>query len=218
MDVLTNLFQIVLHLDRYLGEVITQYGGWTYGILSAVIFMETGLVVTPFLPGDSLLFAAGAVAATGALRVSALWPLLFAAAVLGDNTNYWIGRYVGPRAFRADTRWFKREYLERAHQFYEKYGGKTVTLARFLPILRTFAPFVAGIGRMDYRHFIFFSLLGGTLWTGSFILGGYFFGNLPFVKANFTYVILAIIVISLAPTFIEVIRHRRGTPSAPTEP
>jgi membrane-associated protein len=173
-----------------------------------IIFLETGLVITPFLPGDSLLFAAGAFAALGALNVWVLFVLLSVAAILGDTVNYWIGHYIGPRAFSGNIRFLKKEYLDRTHAFYEKYGGKTIILARFIPIIRTFAPFVAGIGAMTYSKFIVYNVVGGIAWVGIFLFGGYFFGNLPFVKDNFTIVILAIIGISVLPGVIEYLRER----------
>jgi membrane-associated protein len=186
--------------------IIQQYGVWTYLLLFLVVFLETGIVVTPFLPGDSLLFAAGTFAALGSLEVGWLWGLLFVAAVLGDTVNYRIGYTIGPRAFHGQNRFFKKEHLERTQQFYERYGGKTIFLARFIPIIRTFAPFVAGIGRMSYTRFVFFNVFGGFVWTVVFIFGGYYFGNIPLVKKNFTLVILAIIVLSLLPPVIEFLR------------
>jgi membrane-associated protein len=211
MEFLSGLVDVVLHLDKHLVEIVGQYGAWTYGILTLIIFLETGVVVTPFLPGDSLLFAAGALAATGSLEVVLLWLLLTVAAILGDTANYWIGHAVGPRAFTSRSRFLKREHLERTHAFYEKHGGKTIVLARFIPIVRTFAPFVAGIGRMSYRRFVAYNIGGGILWTTLFIFGGYFFGNLPVVKQNFSLVILAIIALSVAPAVVEFVKARRGT-------
>lgn len=205
-----NLIDLFLHLDEHLANVIRTYGTWTYIILFTIIFLETGVVVTPFLPGDSLLFAAGALAATGAMDVTWLFVLLAIAAILGDTVNYWIGHYIGPRAFSGNVRFLKKEYLDRTHQFYEKYGGKAIVLARFVPIVRTFAPFVAGVGSMTYGKFIFYNVFGGILWCVLFIFGGYFFGNLPFVKKNFEFVIIAIILLSLLPPVIEFIQeHRR---------
>jgi membrane-associated protein len=206
---MSHLIDVFLHLDMYLATVIQQYGIWMYGILFVVVFLETGVVVTPFLPGDSLLFAAGALCARGELAVGWLFLLLFAAAVLGDTVNYSIGHLVGPRAFQGQNRFFKREHLTRTHQFYERHGGKTIVLARFIPIIRTFAPFVAGIGRMSYGRFVAYNILGGLLWTALFVFGGYYFGNQPVVKRNFTYVILAIIVISLLPLGIEFVQNYR---------
>jgi membrane-associated protein len=209
MDLLHAAADIFLHLDRHLGAVIESYGRWTYGLLAAIIFLETGVVATPFLPGDSLLFAAGAFAGLGSLDPIVLWLLLASAAIAGDTTNYWIGRAIGPRIFSRDVWWAKREYLLRTESFYERHGGKTIILARFAPIVRTFAPFVAGIGRMPYRRFLAFSVVGGFTWVGLFVGAGYFFGNLAVVRDNFSLVILAIIVISLMPLVIEGLRARR---------
>lgn len=207
---LETLVEFILHLDRHIDAVVVQYGSWAYALLFAVIFAETGLVLTPFLPGDSLLFTVGALAARGSLSVSGLILLLAAAAIAGDTVNYWIGAAVGPRVFRAEgSRWLNRKHLDRTHQFYEKYGSITIVLARFVPIVRTFAPFVAGIGRMTYWRFLVYNVVGGIVWVVLFVLGGYFFGNLPVVRDNFTFVILAIIVISLVPPFLEFVRHRR---------
>ncbi len=201
---------IVLHLDQHLNVLIQNYGGWVYLILFLIIFCETGLVVTPFLPGDSLLFVVGTLAATGNLDVQLVLALLVTASFLGDNTNYWIGRVVGPKVFaKQESRLLNREYLNKAHAFYEKHGGKAIIFARFLPIIRTFAPFVAGIGRMAYQRFLAFSILGGISWIGFFVLGGYFFGNIPAVKQNLTLVMLAIIVISILPGMIKFLQHRR---------
>ena len=210
MELISKLIDIVVHLDRHLSALIQNYGLWTYGILFVVIFCETGLVVTPFLPGDSLLFAAGSFAALGALKVGWLFLILAAAAVIGDTVNYWIGHYAGPKAFHKEkARFFKKEYLERTHQFYEKYGGKTIIIARFIPIIRTFAPFVAGIGKMTYWKFISYNVIGGVGWVAIFVFGGYFFGNIPVVKRNFTIVIFAIIFISILPGIIEYFRHKK---------
>ncbi len=210
MEWITKIIDIVLHVDHYLAQIIASTGLWTYAILFIVIFIETGLVVTPFLPGDSLLFAAGALAATtGELNILALFGLLALAAVLGDTANYWIGHAIGPKAFSGNSRFFKKEYLERTHKFYEKHGGKTILLARFIPIIRTFAPFVAGIGEMTYSHFITYNVVGGILWTAIFIFGGYFFGNIPFVQQNFSLVVIAIILISVLPAVVEIIRSRQ---------
>lgn len=216
MEIINFLIDFILHLDQHLNEIIQNYGAWTYAILFLIIFMETGFVVTPFLPGDSLLFAAGTFAALGSLNVWLLWGLLFMAAVLGDTVNYWIGNKVGPRAFDQDIRFLKREYLEKTQAFYEKHGGKTIVLARFVPIVRTFAPFVAGVGTMKYGRFLIFNLAGAFLWTGIFIWLGYFFGNIPFVKENFELVIVAIIALSVVPMVIEYVRSkaRKQSPSA----
>jgi len=203
MELLLKFIDIFLHLDIHLKELIETYGFLTHFILFAIIFCETGLVVTPFLPGDSLLFAAGAFAAIGGLRIELLFPLLAMAAFLGDNLNYWIGSQIGAKAFTLNSRFLRREYLERTQRFYAQHGGKTVIIARFIPIVRTFAPFVAGIGAMRYSKFIGFSVLGSFLWMSVFLTGGYFFGNIPMVKRNFTLVILAIIVISVMPMALE---------------
>ncbi len=203
----TDLF---LHLDAHLADIINQYGVWTYALLFLIIFLETGVVITPFLPGDSLLFAAGALAATTeALNVYVLFILLSTAAILGDSVNYAIGHYIGPRAFSGNIRFLKKEHLERTHQFYEKYGGKTIVLARFIPIVRTFAPFVAGVGAMTYGHFIFYNVVGALLWCGLFVFGGYFFGNLPVVKENFGLVVIGIIIISVLPVVFEFVQNYR---------
>lgn len=208
MDFLNSVIDLFLHLDTHLNEIIINYGAWTYALLFLVIFLETGLVVTPFLPGDSVLFAAGTFAALGSLDVWILWLLLFAAAVLGDTVNYWIGHTIGPRAFEQNIRFLKREHLEKTQRFYDKHGGKTIILARFVPIVRTFAPFVAGVGTMAYPRFITFNVVGAFAWTVLFIFGGYFFGNIPFVRDNFEYVILAIILVSVLPMAYEFIRSR----------
>ena len=205
---LHTLVDLFLHLDRHLGEFVQAHGSWTYGFLFAIIFLETGVVVTPFLPGDSLLFACGALAATGSLRLSALFLLLTAAAVLGDNTNYFIGRAVGPRAFSGTIRFLKREYLMRTQAFYERHGRKTIFLARFAPIIRTFAPFVAGIGAMVYPRFLAYSVAGAICWVGSCLLAGYAFGNIPVVKNNFSLVVLGIVAVSLLPVFIGYFKRK----------
>jgi membrane-associated protein len=203
------LVDFLLHLDRHLAEAIRAYGAWTYGLLFAIVFLETGLVVTPFLPGDSLLFAAGSFAALGSLDLRLLFLLLSLAAVAGDTVNYAIGHYLGPKVFHyPKSRFFNPEHLRRTHVFYEKYGGKTIIIARFVPIVRTFAPFVAGIGAMSYPRFLSYNVLGGLLWVAVCLFAGYFFGNLPFVRKNFSLVILAIILISVLPAFVEYLRHR----------
>ena len=214
---LVNWFvDFVLHMDKHLDLIVRSMGVWSYAILFVVIFIETGVVVFPFLPGDSLLFAAGSIAALGALNVVGLYLVVAAAAILGDTVNYWIGHYIGPRVFSENTRWLKKEYLDRTHTFYEKYGGKTIFLARFVPIIRTFAPFVAGVGEMSYGHFLSYNVAGGLVWTALFTFGGYFFGNLPFVRNNFSLIIIAIVVISALPAVYEVIRARSsgGKPPA----
>lgn len=207
----------VIHLDKYLSMIINWAGVWTYAVLFVVIFIETGLVVTPFLPGDSLLFAAGTFAALGDLNPFLMWFLLSGAAILGDTANYWIGHFVGEKAFTSQSRLIKKEYLERTHAFYEKHGGKTIFLARFIPIIRTFAPFVAGIGRMRYGYFISYNVFGGLIWPGLFIFAGYFFGNVPIVKENFSLVIIAIIVISVIPAVVEALRGRKTPTKAEAE-
>ncbi|MFZ5902190.1 MAG: DedA family protein [Chloroflexota bacterium] len=207
MDFVTYLIDLFLHLDEYLAQIISQYGVWTYAILFFVIFMETGFVVTPFLPGDSLLFAAGTFAALGSLNVWLLVFLLMAAAILGDTVNYWIGHYLGDRAY--NIKWIKKEYLDKTHAFFEKHGGKTIFLARFVPIVRTFAPFVAGIGRMSYGFFFRWNVIGGITWVALFAFAGYFFGNIPFIKRNFEFVIIAIILVSVLPMVFEWLRARR---------
>jgi membrane-associated protein len=208
LEIISDIISFFLHLDTHLDQIIRDYGTWTYGILFLIIFMETGFVVTPFLPGDSLLFMAGTFAALGSLNVALLFLLLFVAAILGDTINYWIGHAIGPRVFERDYRFLKREYLERTQRFYEKHGGKTIVLARFVPIVRTFAPFVAGVGTMNYGRFIAFNVFGGFIWTAIFIFLGYFFGNIPFVRRNFELVIVAIILISVLPMVVEYIRSR----------
>jgi membrane-associated protein len=219
MELITQLIDFVLHIDEHLGEIIANYGTWTYFILFAIIFMETGLVVTPFLPGDSLLFAAGAIAATGALDVRVLFVLLATAAIVGDTVNYWVGKRLGPRVFEDDVRFFKRAYLVRTQQFYDKHGAKTIFLARFIPIVRTFAPFVAGVGTMRYGKFIVYNVVGALVWTSVFIFAGYFFGNIPIVRDNFGLVVIAIVLISVLPVGFELVRHRlRPTPKGVPEP
>ena len=209
MDLLTAFIDIVLHLDAHLLALTQEYGIWVYAILFLIIYSETGLVVMPFLPGDSLLFVAGALCGLGALQLEWLAPLLMLAAFGGDNTNYWIGRLIGLRLLRRTSGLIKREHVDKTHTFYEKHGGKTILFARFLPIIRTFAPFVAGVGLMNYRLFMLFSALGALIWIGSLTVAGYFFGNIPFIKNNLTLMILGIIVISFLPAIREFIRHRK---------
>ncbi len=213
MELFSNLIDLVIHLDEHLSVIIQNYGVWTYLFLFAIIFLETGVVITPFLPGDSLLFAAGTMAGLGALNVWVLFFSLSFAAILGDSVNYWIGHKIGPRAFSGNVRFLKKEYLDRTHEFYEKHGGKTIILARFVPIVRTFAPFVAGVGAMTYGRFITYNVVGGIAWVGLFTFLGYFFGNLPFVQNNFSFVVLAIIVISVLPGVYEFLRARYGPPT-----
>ncbi len=210
MELINKILDIALHLDRYLSAIIQQYGLWTYAILFLVIFVETGFVVMPFLPGDSLLFAAGTFAALGSFKVGWLILALSVAAVLGDTVNYWIGHCVGPKVFAKEkARFFKKEHLDRTHAFYEKHGGKTIIIARFVPIIRSFAPFVAGIGRMSYGRFIVYNVVGGVGWVVLLVGAGYFFGNIPVVKKNFSLAILAIIALSTVPIVTEYLRHRK---------
>ena len=210
MELLLKLIDIVLHVDRYLGDIIQEYGVWSYAIIFIIIFAETGFVVTPFLPGDSLLFAVGAFAAIGSFDPLLITVVISVAAVLGDTVNYWAGYFTGPKVFhREKSRFLKKEYLERTHEFYEKHGGKTIFLARFIPIIRTFAPFVAGIGKMTYGHFFAYNVVGGIVWPILFVGSGYFFGNIPIVKRYFSLVVLVIIILSVLPIIIEFIRMRR---------
>lgn len=211
MEFLTSIIDFILHIDKHLDEIVTDYQTWTYVVLFFVIFAETGFVVTPFLPGDSLLFATGAIVASenNDLGLWLMWLVLFVAAVLGDWVNYHVGNYIGPKAFSGKYKWLKKEYLIKTQDFYRKHGGKTIIYARFVPIVRTFAPFVAGIGVMPYNKFASYNIVGGLLWVTSFLFLGYFFGNLPFVRNNFTYVIFAIILLSVAPAIIELIREKK---------
>jgi membrane-associated protein len=219
MGPLTSLLLKFLHLDVYFKEIISQYGLWTYLLLFAIIFCETGLVVTPFLPGDSLLFVAGTFAADPAsgLNPWLLVLILSVAAILGDTANYWMGHYIGPKAFTEERRYLKKEYLDRTHRFYEKYGGMTIIIARFVPIVRTFAPFVAGIGAMNYTRFILYNIFGGIAWVATFIFAGYLFGNLHGVKENFAFVVMAIVLISVMPMAVEYWRARREAKKEKTE-
>jgi membrane-associated protein len=210
MEFIGQIVDFVLHIDVHLQEIIGKYGGLTYLILFLIVFAETGLVVTPILPGDSLLFAAGTFAALGSLDPFVLTGLLIVAAVVGDGVNYWIGHWVGPRAFSGKVRWLREDYLKRTEAFYERHGGKTIVMARFVPIVRTFAPFVAGVGRMHYGRFLAFNVVGAVLWVSICVTAGYFFGNLPFVRDNFSLVVLGIIGVSMIPLFVEWIRHRRA--------
>ena len=212
MDTLKTFIDIFLHLDKHLNTWATSLGGWLYAVLFAIIFCETGLVVTPFLPGDSLLFAVGALAALegSPIQIGLVMVVMFVAGVLGDAVNYSIGKRIGPKAFKSDSSWLlNKKHLERTQAFYEKHGGKTIIIARFMPIIRTFAPFVAGIGQMRYRRFAAFNVVGAALWVAIFTTAGYAFGNVPQVKRNFTYVIVAIIVLSVMPGVIEFVRERR---------
>ena len=209
MELLTNFIDLFVHLDDHLSNVIQNYGTWTYAILFVIIFCETGLVVTPFLPGDSLLFVVGTLAARGSLNLGGSVTLLAAAAIAGNTLNYYIGHLLAPRIFRGEKiKFLKQEYLDRTHKFFEKHGGKTIIITRFLPILRTFAPFLAGMGAMTYWRFTCYNIAGGILWVLAFVLGGYFFGNIPAVRENFTLVIFMIIIISMLPAVFEFFRHR----------
>jgi len=209
-----EIINFLLHFEQHLRAFIQNYGVWAYALLFAIIFCETGLVITPFLPGDSLLFAAGALAADGSLNIILLSFLLVIAAILGDTVNYWIGYLIGPRVFNEQVRFLKREYLVKTHEFYEKHGGKTIILARFIPIIRTFAPFVAGVGKMTYIRFISYNVIGGLLWVGLFVFAGYFFGNIPVVQKNFSLVIVAIIILSVLPAVYEYFQHRKEAQKA----
>ncbi|NIO38969.1 MAG: DedA family protein [Burkholderiales bacterium] len=210
MEVISWLLDLALNLDEHLTALVQDYGAWAYGILFLIIFLETGVVITPFLPGDSLLFVAGTIAAVGELNVHALSAFLIVAAILGDSVNYSIGRYLGPKVFQyEDSRFFKRAYLEYTRKFFDRHGGKTIVIARFVPIVRTYAPFVAGIGRLNYRRFLFFNVAGAVLWVVLLAYAGYFFGNLPIVRDNLTLAIMVIIALSIMPGVIEYWRHRR---------
>ncbi len=209
MEWILKIVNFILHVDTYLNDIITRYGAWTYGLLFFVIFMETGFVVTPFLPGDLLIFAAATFSARGALNPWFLFILLSIAAVGGDTANYWIGHTVGGKANTGEVKWIKKEYMDRTHAFFEKHGGKTIFLARFVPIIRTFAPFVAGVSKMSYGHFITWNLVGGVTWVATFTALGYFFGNIPFVQKNFELVIIAIVIISFIPAVVEALKARK---------
>jgi membrane-associated protein len=217
MEIIRQIVDFALHLDKHLSVIIQQYGIWTYAILFLVIFIETGFVVMPFLPGDSLLFAAGTFAAIGSFKVGWLILALSAAAILGDTVNYWIGHYIGPKVFgREKARFFKKEHLDRTHAFYEKHGGKTIIIARFVPIIRSFAPFVAGIGRMSYGRFLAFNVVGGIGWVVLLVGAGYFFGTIPFIKKNFSLAVMVIILISTVPILTEYLRHRKSKSTKPS--
>lgn len=208
MEILAQLIDIAVHLDKYLAVLVQQYGTGIYLILFAIVFCETGLVVMPFLPGDSLLFVAGALAAVGGMDMGVLMAVLFAAALLGDNTNYWIGRTVGKKL--EHHRWVNQQALAATHAFYERHGGKTMAIARFMPFVRTFAPFVAGLGTMSYGRYFLFDLLGAVLWVGSLTVAGYLFGNVAWIKSNLTLIILSVVGLSLLPVFVGWLRHRRS--------
>lgn len=204
-----EILDFLIHIDKHLSEIISQYGGWTYGILFLIVFLETGLVITPFLPGDSLLFAAGTFCALGSLDLEVVIILLSSAAIIGDTVNYWIGAIIGPKVFtRENVRFLNKKHLQRTHDFYERYGAKTIVLARFVPIVRTFAPFVAGIGKMSYGKFLLYNVFGGILWVTLFSYAGYYFGNIPAVKSNFSLVILLIIIISIMPGVLELLKAK----------
>jgi membrane-associated protein len=210
MELLAALWDFVVHLDAHLAAFVAQHGAWVYALLFVIVFCETGLVVTPFLPGDSLLFVVGTLAAAGGMDIVTVMSVLVTAALTGDNVNYWIGRWAGPRVFRLeDSRWFNRRYLERTHAFYERHGGQAIILARFVPIVRTYVPFVAGIGTMPYVRFLAFSVAGALLWVLSLCLAGYWFGNIPAVKENLGAVILVIVVVSVMPMAVAFLRARR---------
>lgn len=212
MEIIYSFIDLIIHLDAHLAEIVAEYGLWTYAILFIIIFCETGLVVTPILPGDSLLFAAGALCATTSLDVHVTVVLLIVAAVAGDTVNYWVGAYMGPKVFsREKSRFLNKDHLIKTHEFYERHGGKTIVIARFMPIFRTFAPFVAGIGSMTYSHFVVYNVAGGVLWITSLTYGGYYFGNIPVVKDNFTLVIAAIVIISVLPGIIAYIHSRMAS-------
>jgi len=210
MEIIKYIVDLFLHIDKNLAMVIESFGGWSYVMLFGVIFSETGLVILPFLPGDSLLFAAGALSASlQAFNIWLLWGLMVLAAFVGDTVNYWIGHYIGPKAFEMNNRLLKKEYLEKAQAFYDKHGGKAIVLARFVPIVRTFAPFVAGVGKMNYGKFISYNFWGGLAWVSIFTLGGYFFGNIPIVKENFHYLVVGIVLVSIVPIVIEIVKAKK---------
>lgn len=213
-----EIINFILHVDVYLDAIIKQYGAWTLALLFFVVFMETGFVVTPFLPGDSLIFAAATFAARGSLDPAVMFILLVIAAVAGDTANYWIGHRVGAKAYTGEIKWIKKEYMERTHKFFEKEGGKAIFLARFVPIIRTFAPFVAGVSRMPYGFFVRWNVIGGITWVAIFTALGYFFGNIPFVQANFELVIVAIVLISAVPVVVEALKARRDLGQSKVEP
>ena len=209
MGLINSFIDFILNLDVHLSTIIQNFGSLTYFILFLIIFAETGLIITPFLPGDSLLFAAGTFAAIGSLNVLWLFAILTAAAILGDSLNYAIGKFIGPKMFKENSRFLKKEYLDKTHHFYKKYGKKTIVFARFIPIVRTFAPFLAGLGKMSYAHFLFYNIFGGILWVGIFVFGGYYFGNIPIVKENFTITVFIIIFLSFVPAIVEYYKHHK---------
>ncbi|MFA6320358.1 MAG: DedA family protein [Candidatus Omnitrophota bacterium] len=210
MEFIKSLLDLAIHFDKHLNAMIQSFGGWSYLVLFVIIFAETGLVVTPFLPGDSMIFAVGTFAAMGSLDVAWLFAVLVSAAIIGDSVNYAIGKFIGEKAFHMkNSKIFKKEYLDKTHKFYEKYGGKTIILARFVPIVRTFAPFVAGVGIMSYRKFFAYNIIGGILWVAVFLYGGYFFGNMPVIKNNFSIAIFAVIILSILPIGVEYWKHKR---------
>ena len=209
MEILKTVIDLFLHVDKNLVAIIAEYGALTYGLLFLIVFMETGFVVTPFLPGDSLLFAAGALAAMGSFTIGWLYLLLLIAAIAGDTINYWLGHFIGPKVFEGNSKLFKKEYLEEGERFYQKHGGKAIVLARFVPIVRTFAPFVAGVSKMHYGNFILYNIVGGFLWTTGFLFAGYLFGNIPLVKENFHYMVLGIVVISVVPIALEFLKKKK---------
>lgn len=211
MSVIGTLISVILHLNKYLNVIIQNYGIWTYALIFLIIFCETGLVVTPFLPGDSILFATGALASNGSLQILILFIIFYLAAVIGDTVNYHIGERIGTKILeKEDIRYINKEYLNKAHSFYKKHGSMTIVVGRFIPIIRTFVPFVAGIGKMVYSKFITYNMLGGFLWVTLFLGGGYFFGNIPFIKQHFSYVLIAIIIISIIPGMVTVIKEKRN--------
>jgi membrane-associated protein len=217
MDWIAQLFDFILHIDVHLKELIDQYGGWTYGILFGIVFLETGLVFTPLLPGDSLLFAGGMFAAQGVLNPHLLFVLLTVAAILGDTVNYWIGKYLGQWLLKRHSRIFKPAYMEKTHSYFEKYGGATIIIARFVPIVRTFAPFVAGLGAMTYAKFLLYNVVGGAIWVSACVYAGYFLGNIPWIQSNFEKVILLIIFLSILPGIVGILRARRRSRGFPVK-
>jgi membrane-associated protein len=208
VELVATLWDLAVHLDQHLASFVAEHGAWVYALLFAIVFCETGLVVTPFLPGDSLLFVAGAIAAVGDMNIFAVVATLIAAALCGDNVNYWVGRLVGPKVFTTRSRWLNARHLQRAHDFYERHGGKTIIIARFMPIVRTYVPFVAGLGAMPYLRYLAFCVIGAIAWVGSICTVGYFFGNIPVVKSNLTLVIMAIVLVSISPGIVAWLKNR----------